>query len=162
VKHASSVLLAFAVVGSFGCALRASDTRLDRETLRGLTALYVVVSNPAGAALDGSRIQAKVVERLRSAGIRVVDADPSTILLPSLFVNISILTRKDESWIYEVSLSLNQAVTIAATHASYMAPTWSVTTLATAGGPGAAGFVRTDVNELTEKFIRAYLAVNRP
>ena len=142
--------------------LNASDTRLDRETLTGVRSLYVIVSVPAEAGLDGGRIQADAVDRLRSAGINVANVNRSTLLLPCLYVSVNVLKRQDGSWVYEVSVSLNQAVTIVANHSSYMAPTWSVSTLAFATGSAVPGFLRSDVNSLADKFIRAYLGVNHP
>jgi hypothetical protein len=114
--------------------------------------LYVIVSVPADDGLNGGEIQADVVDRLRSAGINATDLDRSSLLLPCLLVSARV---------YEVSISLNQAVRIVANNGSYMAPTWSVSTLAFASGSGMPEFVRSDANHLADKFISAYLGVNR-
>jgi hypothetical protein len=143
-------------------SLSASDARLDRETLRGVKSLYVIVSVPANEGLNGGQIQADVVDRLRFAGINVTDLNRSALLLPCLFVSANVLKRQDGSWVYEVSVSLNQAVTIAANHSFYMAPTWSLSTLAFASGSAVPEVVESDVNNLAKKFIHAYLDVNRP
>lgn len=142
--------------------INASDTALDRETLRGVKTLYVIVSAPADSGLDGAQIQRDAVQRLRSAGIRVTDISPSALLLPSLLVSATILRRQDGLWVYEVSVSLNQAVTIVSTNGRYMAPTWSLSTLAVATASAAPRFVGTDIRDLTDKFIHAYLEVDHP
>jgi hypothetical protein len=161
-KRAFPILRIFCLLVTLAANSNASDTPLDRETLRDVKSLYVIVSVPSNDGLNGSRIHADAVDRLRSAGISVIDLNRSALLLPCLLVSANILKRQDGSWVYEVSVSLNQAVTIVAKHSSYMASTWSVSTLAFASGSDAPGFVRSDVNNLVDKFIRVYLGVNRP
>jgi hypothetical protein len=143
-----------------GAHLRGSDSSLDRETFRSVKALYVVVSVPADGSLHGEQIRGDIVELLRSADVKVIDADRSSLALPCLFVSTNILKRQDGSWIYEVSVSVNQEVTIISTKRSYMASTWSVTTLATAASSAAPGFIRSDISNLAEKFVHAYRSVN--
>jgi hypothetical protein len=161
VKRVRLIPWIIGLLAAFASRLDASDTALDRETLRGVKALYVIVSIPADRGLNGQRIQRDVTERLRSADIKVSDLNPSALVLPCLFVSANVLKRQDDSWVYEVSVALHQAVTVAATKMSYMAPTWSVSTLAFASGSAAPEFVGSDINDLTDKFIAAYFAVNR-
>jgi hypothetical protein len=154
------VAILFTLIG-LATALSASDTALDRETLRGLKSIYVVVSVPSNEALQGDRIQADVADRLRLAGIAVRDLNLETLSLPCLFVSATLLKRPDGLVAYAISVSLNQAVTVIATNRSYMAPTWSANTLAVASGSDTQRFVRSDVVDLADKFISAYRSVNR-
>jgi hypothetical protein len=139
-------------------SLSGSDSRLDRETLKGISQLYVIISVQTKDGLNGSQIEMDLDRRLRAAGIKIVGSDAH---LPCLFVSANVLRHKDGSWIYEVSISLNQAVTIVANNGNYMASTWSTSMLAFASNSDAPGFVRSDIETLTEKFIAAYLSVNR-
>jgi hypothetical protein len=141
--------------------LNASDTRLDRETLTGVKSLYVIVAVPVNDGLDGGQIQADMVDRLRSAGINVTGLNRAAPLMPCLFASINVLKRQDGSRVYEASVSLNQAVGIVASNGSYMAPTWPVNTLGLATDSNVPRFIRSDVNDLADKFIRAYWGVNR-
>lgn len=159
-KLASIALWICSLLSTLVTNVNASDSRLDRETLRGIKRLYVVVSVPPNEGINGGQIQADVVGRVRSAGINVTDLNRAALSLPCLFVSANVLKRQDGSWVYEVSVSLNQAVTIVGNHSSYMAPTWSVSTLAFASGSAVLEFVRSDVNSLADRFIRAYLGVN--
>jgi len=138
--------------------LGASDSRLDRETLKGINQLYIIVSVQTKDGLNGNQIEADIDRRLRAAGIKVAGAAPR---LPCLFVSVNVLKHKDGSWIYEASASLNQAVTIAANNGIYMASTWSASILAFASSSDGPGLVRADIETLAEKFIGAYLSVNR-
>lgn len=140
------------------CFLSASDSRLDRETLRGISQLYIIVSVQTKDGLNGNQIEADIDRRLRAAGIKVAGAAPR---LPCLFVSVNVLKHKDGTWIYEASVSLNQAVTITANNGLYMASTWSSSILAFASSSDGPGLVRTDIETLAEKFIGAYSSVNR-
>ena len=141
--------------------LGASDTALDRETLRSVKTLYVLVSLPGNSGLDGSQIQRDVSQRLRAGGVSLTDVKVSTIALPCLLVSVNLLKRQDGSLVYEVSVSLNQEVTVKSTNASYMAATWSVSTLAVAKGSGMARYVEADIRGLAVKFVNAYESANR-
>ena len=152
-KTAFGVLL----ISLSACYMSASDSRLDRETMKGINQLYVIVSVQTKDGLNGSQIEADIDRRLRGAGIRVVGTTPR---LPCLFVSVSVLKHKDGSWIYEASVSLNQSVTIAANNSPYMASTWSTSILAFASGSDAPRLVRTDIETLTEQFVGAYISVN--
>jgi hypothetical protein len=153
-RTAVGVLFISLLAGS----LSGSDSKLDRETLKGIDPLYIIVSVQTKDGLNGSQIEMDLDRHMRAAGIKVVRSDPH---LPCLFVSANVLRHKDGSWIYEVSVSLNQAVTIAANNGPYMASTWSTSILASASSRDAPGFVRTDIETLTAKFIGAYLSVNR-
>jgi hypothetical protein len=142
-------------------SLPASDSKLDRDTLRGLKAMYVIVAIEAHSGLSGPQIQADVVNRLRAAGIQIAEVNGTGELgRPCLFVTVNILKRHDGSWFYEASVALNQAVTIAASGASYMAGTWSVSALSVAMRSEGPESARMDIDTLTDKFVRAYLAAN--
>lgn len=158
-KSASTLLWISCLLASI-TNVKASDTELDRETLKSVKTVYVLVALPTGTGLAGEQIQTDVTGSLRAAGINVSELNRPALSLPCVFVSVNLLKRQDGSWVYEVSLSLNQAVMIVASGHPYMAPTWSASTLAFVPGSTAPEFVETDIEDLTNKFIHAFLAVH--
>lgn len=139
--------------------LSADDGKLERDTLRNITAVHVVIEEIASDALrDGlakEQIQTDVELRLRKAGVAVVDS-----AVPMLYVNANVIKGKNGVYGYSCEIRLEQPVTVLSNQAFTMAPTWST------GGTGLVAIsimpmvVRNDIGDYVDQFINAYLSVH--
>lgn len=141
----------------------ASDTPIDRATLKGIDALSVIAENVSAAAerdgLTQSQVQTVVESRLREAGIRVVS--PFNPLLPYLYVRVDTRRIEDGNSAYSVSMEFKQSGALSRdpTIEHPAVVTWSV---------GAVGIVTANrvyeipsrVTELADRFVTAYLEQN--
>lgn len=145
--------LAFALAG-------AGDGPLDRATLRGLTAVNVVIDPVApelqktGATAEGLR--ARLEEQLRKAGIKI---DASSNVFAALRVMSAQGARGPLA--IAVTLGLYQPITLVRDAAVKTATqTWEVETVVLADAKQANRACLDSVDELTGRFAAAYWSVN--
>jgi len=164
-------------------ALAFNDTQESRETLLGVTPIYVVIDGITPVfeqnGVNASQLKADVERQLRKAGIQVVTAEDegeSVENFPAgLYVRINVLKStvlKSEFDVdyYALSISVElvqRCLPLAeknidpasiASHAT-SACTWSTSNIYLAG-EGRLIAIRDCVKELVEYFIKAYVSVN--
>ena len=140
-----------------------ADTPVERNTLKGITEVTVDVSPiKSEAERDGlrrSQVQTDVELRLRHSGIKVVP--PSNLAVPCVFVRIHTLTLKEHrAYVYSIQLELYQGVSLQRDPLilSHTA-TWSHSIVGLVGAERVFT-VRSDVDNLVDTFINAYLEQN--
>ncbi len=147
----------------------ARDYPAERESLAGLTGVYVIVERVDPDAeqegLDQSTLQTDVEVKLRQAGIRVLTKTEALVTpgAPNLHLMVDTMKLSGAALpIYAVSfhLELNQEVMLARKPTiALLAPTWSTSGIG-AAGTKALHRMRENVRDLVDRFINAYLAAN--
>ena len=145
----------------------ASDTSMDRATLRGLKAVKVVL-DPLGPeleheGLDPNRFRISIEQKLRNAGIKV-DNDVNE------FVGLSVsfaqgarknLFTKKGTFSLSVSLGLYQVAVLTRDMATKtVVETWGVDKTLSASSRDMDRDVSNAVDELADQFVKAYRSVN--
>jgi hypothetical protein len=136
-----------------------SDLPFDRATLVGIKSIRVIIEDLTPESPEGltkSQLQTDVELKLRLAGAKVPDS-PSPH--PYLYVRVNSMTS-GVNYVYAITVSLEQPVTVLATNTLYPASTWSVDTIAIAGRSVALEKIRSNVADSVDKFLNAYLSVN--
>ncbi len=143
------------------------DNEYTRETLAGLTGVYVSVENIPDEAqrdgLDTTRIRTDVELRLRQASITVLTQQEwlSTAFAPYLYVDVQAIKNRANVYAFSANVELRQRVTLVRNPAMSILPTtWSATGIIGTVGSQKLGSVRDDVRDLADQFINAYLAAN--
>jgi hypothetical protein len=143
---------------------RAGDTNYDRDTLRGITSIPVLIEqlNPDAMShgLSENQLQTDVELRLRKAGLTVPNAVGSG---PYLYVNVWLLKGDgpiDGFFMFFYEVSLSQPAVVRANNAFAVVPTWSSSGMGIATGDRLAPYVRSNIADLVDRFINAYLSVN--
>jgi hypothetical protein len=140
----------------------------SRESLRGLTGVYVLVESLSEEAerdgLSRNQLQTEVELRLKQAGINVQSEEeainsPGT---PYLYVSVSEYKGRDiPVYAFCVDLQLNQGVQLERNLATRLrVSTWAVPGHVGMVGVGKLRTVRKTVADQVDKFISNYLAVN--
>ena len=146
----------------------ALDSDVNRETLRGLKGVRVLVEDLASevekAGLTKNQLQADIEDRLRKAGIKTLTQDEcfATPGEPYLYVNINLNSRKADTNVYSFSMDIGviQNVTLDRDpKQKTYGVTWST------GGVGSIEKeflprLKDSVDDLLDLFIKSYLAVN--
>ena len=143
----------------------AQDDEFNRQTLRGLKGVHVVIEclNPEtkGGGLTEDRLRTDTELKLQKAGIKVLSERENQMTpgRPSMYVNISILKyRYFPVYVYKNSIELVQDVyLVRAYKIKTGAVTWSVS--ATGIAPKFED-IRTSMEDLVDYFINAYLSAN--
>jgi hypothetical protein len=162
-----SVIIVMVLVCVVPSAL-ALDSDVNRETLRGLKGVRVLVEDLASevgkAGLTKNQLQADIEDKLRKAGIKALTQDEcfATPGEPYLYVNINLNFRKADPNIYSFSMDIGviQNVTLDRDpKQKTYAATWST------GGVGSIEKeflprLKDSVDDLLNLFIKSYLAVN--
>ncbi len=134
----------------------ATDDERSRKTLKGISALTVVVEHvandidPSGTLI--SQIQTDVELKLRLAGIMVNQESEQF-----LYVDANIVRIESGRYIFNCILELNQGVTLKRNNTFCFACTWSANC---AGITNSLEKIRDSVKDLVDIFINAYLSVN--
>lgn len=146
----------------------------QRETLRGLSGVYVLVEqirvDMESDGLTHDRIQTDVELRLRKAGIPVLSKEQMLKApgMPNLYINIqSIRSAIYRGYSYSLEVSLDQDVSLTRTvistnptyHPTITASTWSRTLVGTAP-VDELSTIRRSIADYVDQFINDYLAVN--
>ena len=163
VLAALSLLSAGVVARSVGQA----DNNNSRQTLAGLTGLYVSVELKTDDAQQNGSTEAQLrtdVElKLREAGIKVV-AFGEINGTPYLYVGVSALPLKSIRGVYAVSVNadLIQVIRLVRNPSTLaLGRTWNATGVyGTLGASIVGEEVRKRVRDLADQFINVYLAAN--
>ena len=150
-------------------AAPAADSDLQRETLRGLKGVQVLVEGLSpefrDADLDATMVQNDVERKLQEAGIKVVTKTESSATpgMPVLSVWADVWHPPTGDYVYYVKVELQQLARLERDPniVAAAARTWS-----SRGAIGTSGIamlntsVRDAVTEKVDEFIKAYLSVN--
>jgi len=142
------------------------------ESLKGFKGVEVLIEelNPDLENLDLTMIQmqSEVEANLRKAGVPVLSKEENEKIQPLrkpylyIRINSSKLTSRRESIAYNIAIALNQQVTLRGqTEAKkcFFAPTWYTSAVGAAGRKNVQ-VILDAVQDLTDKFIDAYLKAN--
>jgi hypothetical protein len=146
----------------------ASDSEIDRASLKGLPGVYVLVEdlNPPEeqAGLKSADIQADVEQKLQQAGIPVLSKaeGASTPGMPTLYVSVSVASSAtSDLWPFDIDVNLEQNATLTRNSEVFVpsAITWHVGAI---GGvdKGDVPSIRDRIKGEVDRFVKAYLAVN--
>jgi hypothetical protein len=150
-----------------------SEEARERETLRGLTGVYVIVDSLKGDVVrDGltlGQLQTDVEVRLRKAGIRVLTLEEvresenkPALVISVVAIKSDPLSKLLESnrYSFSISLELKQAAHLKRMPATtFMVTTWSDRALGFATADNTR-VIREGVGDYVDKFINSYLTVN--
>jgi hypothetical protein len=157
----TTILVAMMLV-AFGAPCIEADRETDRATLKGMTAVSVLVATlPNGAkklGLAEDTIRTDVELKLRLAGLRVVSQEeqlkPPIGPSPSLYVQINMT---DNTLAANVDLELRQIAILASTREPAVVSTWSTAII---GYNPTNQELRNVVRDQTDIFVNAWLSVN--
>jgi hypothetical protein len=147
---------------------RASDSEIDRASLKGLKGVFVLVEdlNPPEeqAGLKTADIQADAVQRLQAAGIPLLskEQDIDTPGMPTLYISVSVASSTaTDLWPFSIDVNLEQQATLKRNPETFVptAITWHVGSLGAVDKSNIRS-VRDRVNEQIAKFVNAYNKVN--
>jgi len=161
----SLVLVSLIALG----AATAADSDWQRETLRGLKGVQVLVEGLSpelrDANLDATMVQNDVELKLRQAGIKVVTKTESSTTpgMPALCIRADVWHPPTGDYVYDVKVELQQQARLEREPKIIAngARTW-----ASRGAIGTSGIamlstsVRDAVTEKVDEFIKAYLSAN--
>jgi hypothetical protein len=151
------------VMGSV--AAPASDSDIARGSLKGIKSIEVLIENlphPApDVGLSQSALRADVESQLRLAGLQVVEETAEEDGYVTLYVNLSAVFRAPYVG-YNLVLALQQSATVDRRSSIWIpnVTTWSLGLMGMVEPQSLPEDVRTELQELVEKFINAYLSVN--
>ena len=163
---ASATIRTLAVLILAGACF-ASDTSMDRATLRGLNAVKVVV-DPLGSelereGLDANRLRGSIEQKLRFASIKV-DNDVNEFVGVSISfaqAGKKVLSIKKGTFSLTISLGVYQVAVLTRDMATKtVVETWGAEKTASASARGLDHEVSNAVDDLVDQFVKAYLSVN--
>ncbi|MBI3894685.1 MAG: hypothetical protein HY313_02020 [Acidobacteria bacterium] len=157
-KMKNITILGFTLISMAVAVAIAADSEMDRATLKGLKGLKVMVAQEelevGQAGLTKSSIQTDVELKLRLAGFPVLSGDAD----PFLHVGAYVLTDSSGLFRYTLTVQVYQLAQLSRDpKISSVVPTWEVWRF---GGIGDVHQVRSEIKDLVDKFINAYLSVN--
>src|SRR6266704_3096051 len=124
--------LAFLSAGVVSPLVGQGDNESTRNTLAGLTGMYVLVEHIPDEAerdgLDTTQIRTDVELKLRQAGITVLTQQEwlSTAAAPYLYVNVQVFKNSAHFYAYSANVELRQRVALVHNPStSVLATTWS-------------------------------------
>ena len=142
------------------------------ESLKGLKGVEVLIEelNPDLEDLNLTMIQmqSEVEAKLRKASVPVLSKEENERIQPLrkpylyIRINSSKLSSRRESIAYNIGIALNQQVTLrghAEAKKCFFAPTWYTSVVGAAGRKNVEVILEA-VQDLTDKFIHAYLKAN--
>ena len=146
----------------------ASDSEIDRASLKGLQGVFVLVEdlNPPEeqAGLKAAEIQADAEQKLQAAGIPLLSKTQAidTPGMPTLYVSVSVASSTvTDLWPFSIDVNLEQQATLKRSPDTFVptAVTWHVGSIGAVGKTDIRN-IRDRVNEQIAKFVNAYLKVN--
>jgi hypothetical protein len=150
-------------------AATAADSDLQRETLRGLKGVQVLVEGLSpelkDANLDATMVQNDVELKLRQAGIGVLTKTESSATpgMPTLCIRAEAWRPLTGDYVYHVTVELQQMARLEREPKIMVngAGTWSSRgTIGTSGMAMLPTSIRDTVADKVDEFIKAYLSVN--
>src|SRR6185312_5520310 len=160
----------------FPCALlvysiapaTASDSEIDRASLRGLQGVFVLVEdlNPPEeqAGLKTADIQADAEEKLKAAGIPLLNKAQAIDApgMPTLYISVSVASSTATGlWPFSIDVNLEQQATLKRSPDTFVptAVTWHVGSIGAVDKSDILS-IRDRLNEQIARFVNAYLKVN--
>jgi len=145
----------------------ASDTSMDRATLKGLQAVKVVV-DPLGPelereGLDANRLRGSIEQKLRFAGVKVDNDVNEFIGLSISFAQAGrkALSVKKGPFSLTIGLGVYQvAVLTRDMTTKTVVETWGIEKTSSSSARGLDHDVSNAVDDLVDQFVKAYLSVN--
>jgi hypothetical protein len=146
----------------------ASDSEIDRASLKGLKGVFVLVEdlNPPEeqAGLKTADVQTDVEKTLQAAGIPLLSKaqDIDTPGMPTLYISVSIASSTATAlWPFSIDVNFEQQATLKRNPDTFVptAVTWHVGSIGAVDKSGISS-IRDRVSEQIAKFVKAYLAVN--
>lgn len=145
----------------------ASDTSMDRATLRGLKAVKVVV-DPLGPelereGLDANRLRGTIEQKLRDAGVKIDNDVNEFVGLSISFAQAGrkVLSVKKGPFSLTIGLGVYQVAVLTRDMATKtVVETWGVEKTASASARGLDRDVSNAVDDLVDQLVKAYLSVN--
>ena len=146
----------------------ASDSEIDRASLKGLTGVFVLVEdlNPPEeqAGLKTADIQADAEEKLKAAGIPLLSKTQNmdTPGMPTLYISVSVASSPATGlWPFSIDVNLEQQATLKRNPDTFVptAVTWHVGSIGAVDKSNIRS-IRDRVNEQVAKFVNAYFKVN--
>lgn len=152
-------------------SLYAIDSELTRQTLLGLKGVSVAVENlqpniqkyVQRFGLTRDQLQKDIEQRLTKAGITVLNQEKwqQTSGRPVVYVVVNTHEYEKYWYAYTIIIDLRQIVTLETnSDMKTLASTWSIN-MAGIANIGTLNTIRDNVNVLVDRFIDAYLSVNR-
>jgi len=139
-----------------------ADTQIERDSLRDLDGVRVVVESPGGA-LDKDQLQKAVESRLRAAGIKVQNQGDFPVGDPFLRARVTTTAETNGLAGYNVELEFVQIVFLRRNPALTFntAQTWKAKgQMGLAPAARLAGKVQDELSAQVNQFIEAYRASN--
>ena len=158
-------------VALFVCSIAqatASDSEIDRASLKGLQGVFVLVEdlNPPEeqAGLKSADLQADAEQKLQAAGIPLLSKTQNidTPGMPTLYISVSVASSSStDLWPFSIDVNLEQQATLKRSPDTFVptAVTWHVGSLGAVDKTNIRS-VRDRVNEQVAKFVNAYFKVN--
>jgi hypothetical protein len=146
----------------------ASDSEIDRASLKGLQGVFVLVEdlNPPEeqAGLKGADIQADAEQILRTSGIPLLSKTQNidTPGMPTLYISVSVASSTaTDLWPFSIDVNLEQQANLKRSPDTFVptAVTWHVGSIGAVDKSNIRS-VRDRVNEQVAKFVNAYFKVN--
>ena len=146
----------------------ASDSEIDRASLKGLQGVFVLVEdlNPPEeqAGLKTADIQADAEQQLKAAGIPLLSKAQNldTPGMPTLYISVSVASSTTtEVWPFSIDVNLEQQATLKRSPDTFVptAITWHVGSIGAVDKSNVRS-VRDRVTEQVAKFVNAYFKVN--
>jgi hypothetical protein len=153
-------LVAFLLfIPSFRCL--AADSSMDRATLRGLTAVKIVIDQPPPEmeqeGLDRDHLRSTIEQKLRNGGIKI---DNDAVEFLGLSIASARLGRRTPLSLM-MNLGLYQTVTLNRDKATKtVAETWGSQRVLAVPPKALDRAVGDVVEELVDQFVKAYQSVN--
>lgn len=147
---------------------RASDSEIDRASLKGLQGVFVLVEDlnfpEEQAGLKAADIQADAEKNLRTAGIPLLSKAQNidTPGMPTVYISVSIASSTaTDLWPFSIDVNFEQQATLKRSPDTFVptAVTWHVGSIGAVDRSNLRS-VRDRVNEQVGKFVNAYLKVN--
>jgi len=146
----------------------ASDSEIDRASLKGLQGVFVLIEdlNPPEeqAGLKTADIKADAEQKLKAAGIPLLSKTQNidTPGMPTLYISVSVASSTTtDLWPFSIDVNLEQQATLKRSPDIFVptAVTWHVGSLGAVDKSNISS-VRDRVNEQVAKFVNAYMKVN--
>jgi hypothetical protein len=160
-------------IAGFVLPVHAFDAEASRETLKGLTGFYVLIEelNPNIAKyasvqknnISTQTLKSQVENRLRAAGIRVLSWDEmmKTPERPMLYVSVNTHEYEKFWYAYDIRVEVRQLVTLVSQPGKPISgATWSMN-MTGVMNIGQLQALYDNLGTLLDRFIQAYMAVNR-
>jgi hypothetical protein len=162
-----AALLTVALVLALGRLPSSADNELDRESLKGLKGVFVLVEtiepDVQRDGLNESLVRTDVELRLRQAGIPVLTSAASNGTYLYVSINAMKSSLNPGLYAYSVNVELNQTVRLERDPARlvYGATMWNVpSAVGMVGAARMSAAIREVVRDMTDTFANAYLAIN--